>query len=1179
MSAGPPSGPGGEDPRFFEEEEQRQQADGGAGQQRGTGEGVPDFARGGVIDVTALPPRRESGDGGGPTPPADGGGDGGPPAGGVGDGGAGPTGTGGPPGAPTAGPGGVGPIPGGGPPSFVRDGALDTTQLPPTQPTPAPPGPEDEPTPEPTPEPAGEPAGAFAPPQERRLPGVEGQGAETGPGASQVASQASEIERRVLQNNPNLSAEDVAVTFNRATGEFDVELTRSFFERRSAELREEAAAESTLVGPEDIDVDVTETGEGEFQIEAALTEEGRGRARAEQEAALRGLGFEGVSGELRAPEAPGAETLVEQRFQSDIERALAGLGFEGVGDDLQAPEAPGAETFAEQRVRQAREVGAVTSVGGLEDALPADPDAVGTFIGGAAEPFEGQERAGQEVAESLFEAEIERQTGADVTPGEDFEVVESGGQFEVEVTARGERRLGGDEFEDEITALPIPSFAAPGFVEEGAPEPTAMSQLFGVSVPGFTDVPIANIPGTGEGVETFEDLIGGVQGAVTEFGEEVAEATDAIPLFGRPIQPEELTSEAADEGPIERQFEAGVAGAFDLVSGAVGLPLLAEEGREVGIEAERIRREEGIGGIDFERVPGTERGIGPGPVDVEGEAPQLGFETAETGALPFIISEARELGGEVVEGLQEQASTPEGRARLGGSFVASAAIMGGAQALSPRAGAATRFAIQPGEEIVSAGLTRTFPGIARRFPNQRIDNEEIMLRMFGRAGEAAVSPIRQARQFARGEAELPPSPRQAELIERFRPGAGTAEFADPVFGSVSAEIELEQRRQAGARSEPLGAPTETILEATTGIEAEGVEPVRPSAAQPEAEAATAAERTERGELPLFGEIQEAGGVRPVARGEERIGETILPAQVEGFEAFLSEERGQATLAPLLPATGRTEGQQRGEFEEFQDFREIQEDIFEQTLAQRRQLAGEFEAAPDPFARAFERRVEVERPTFEVEQTTDAMRLSAEAQTPFTGFAADSLLGQQFGQGLDVFDIPGAEQGLGVDVEERQDLAVDVQADLATEQRVGLDLETELAAEMFFGFEGMQETETEFETEFEAETEFETEFEPFGFEVLDDDDEEFERAGPAGTLFRNPVASGSQFLFGDLADGVSDDPQPEFQDRVQDATNEMFFGDGMADGTPDGGLFTGDGFGRVGDGDEGDDAVSLFGSPF
>jgi hypothetical protein len=69
-----------------------------------------------------------------------------------------------------------------------------------------------------------------------------------------------------------------------------------------------------------------------------------------------------------------------------------------------------------------------------------------------------------------------------------------------------------------------------------------------------------------------------------------------------------------------------------------------------------------------------------------------------------------------------------------------------------RLDAPTRYAVQPGEELASAGLSRAAPGIASRFPGGRIDTEEGLYLAAQRAADSDV--VRRFLQADRGQADL-----------------------------------------------------------------------------------------------------------------------------------------------------------------------------------------------------------------------------------------------------------------------------------------------------------------------------------------------------------------------------------------------------------------------------------------
>jgi hypothetical protein len=267
----------------------------------------------------------------------------------------------------------------------------------------------------------------------------------------------------------------------------------------------------------------------------------------------------------------------------------------------------------------------------------------------------------------------------------------------------------------------------------------------------------------------LEDVLGDLAGDYTDFVTENVEADAAVGGTGADI-PASAIRDPTGRSETARNFaESSVESAaqlFNLPATAAGLK---EAGEFLGYGVSETAA--GRGGEFVEQTEETAADIGEAAV---------GFARSNPG---------------------EAAGT------LTGSVVASAAIMGGASAVSSRAGLASRVAIQPGEEALGYGGRAATKALAGRraadalFPDSEplLMSEEAAIRAGQRAVGGARDAASRTRGVLEGEASLSPSPRQSELIERFRPGSAT-----DITGETGA---------AGARSEPLGSAPEGGLEA------------------------------------------------------------------------------------------------------------------------------------------------------------------------------------------------------------------------------------------------------------------------------------------------------------------------------------------------------------------------------
>jgi len=263
-------------------------------------------------------------------------------------------------------------------------------------------------------------------------------------------------------------------------------------------------------------------------------------------------------------------------------------------------------------------------------------------------------------------------------------------------------------------------------------------------------------------------------------------------LFGLSGTPQDIQQELETELTDAQQIGAGTFQTFNparLFGGAIELAEFGEAATRQTIQ----------GGIDAKPrqsiIQGTPEADRP-PLP-EGRVPATGadreagaVERSILGAADEAAQISRLAGGQVVDNFQ--AIEQQFRADpivtggiLAGSLIASAGIMGGAAAIGPRVGQASRLAIQPGEEIAGIGgfrATRRLAGEQRAqqlFPNQEplIFSEEFALRQAQRATDAVRRRTNQASQnlaLRLDEINAPPTPVlaarrdvvEAELTER-----------------------------------------------------------------------------------------------------------------------------------------------------------------------------------------------------------------------------------------------------------------------------------------------------------------------------------------------------------------------------------------------------------------------------
>lgn len=330
-----------------------------------------------------------------------------------------------------------------------------------------------------------------------------------------------------------------------------------------------------------------------------------------------------------------------------------------------------------------------------------------------------------------LEAAVEEQVGRDIDIDPDDV------RFTEEITETGGTRIG-IELTEEFVEQDLPDQVL------GDPDP--------VSEPRFDPEPIeiGGFPIEQASIEAAQAITGFFR---EEVGPETgAFAADLAEFVG--FDPDEEFAEDIEDIAI---------GAGMLAAIPVGIPAaVAGLGREVTpgrLEARLERARD----ITFE-VP-----TGEGITDFDGEietrevtdSPALGVPT--TVAQDLFIEPGRELIAQ--EGIRGAGI------QLGTTLVASAGLFSATAAISPRLGTATRFAIQPGEEVIGragfAATRRVFDERAaqRAFPNQEplFASEEAVLRGLRRItpSDPGIVPAIRAR-------ELPPTPLQRARIRSLR---------------------------------------------------------------------------------------------------------------------------------------------------------------------------------------------------------------------------------------------------------------------------------------------------------------------------------------------------------------------------------------------------------------------------
>jgi len=515
---------------------------------------------------------------------------------------------------------------------------------------------------------------------------------------------------------------------------------------------------------------------------------------------------------------------------------------------------------------------------------------------------------------------------------------------------------------------------------------------------------------------------------------------------------EELTPDSVPAQTVE----AGLRGVGETAPLALSAPTTVATAADVGVDAAQFTGAEVAS---------------DGPIEGGIDAGQAGAKAG---------------GAFVAQSAQAAAERP---AFTAGTLVGTAGTIGAASRLSGPAGRATASAIQPLEEAASAGLTRAFPGVASRFPNNRIDNEEIVIRGAQRVGSGVRSTAQTTRDLVRGDIELDPSPRQQSLIDEGRPRSATeTETGEAPTSPVQSPIDNSPPPQTlDVNAEDL--PGEVVAQRDPTPAMEATPEAEQAETPPEPDGPAPVDDTA---LPLREDIEQAGGVRRFVRGEDSLGETILPEQIpDGLRDIAADERGQLTPAARSRPTDpevEADTDRPGE---------LQEQAFETSFRQRRGNEGTFDGVRDPLSSrtpgadtgartGFERATEVETET----ETETGVRPETSTRPDERGDIRDSP-GQRQPQrpateplGAELPDV-GERNVAGLDGQPVSEPELETETLTETEARV--DTEFETAFETAFETEAETETETEFETALETETETEFETEAFGFRDQDDDD--------------------------------------------------------------------------------------------
>ena len=584
----------------------------------------------------------------------------------------------------------------------------------------------------------------------------------TGEGNDSLRSKARELEQQVLEETGAEDPDNVQVV--REDGQLVPVVVGGGDRRVRQDIRAEVAG-----GVEGVDPGEVRLRRGDEGVQAELTDQGRVSAAAAESTVfdrsdlaikdgevvatddaqqerrtrtLEGLGFEmGADGELQAPDAPGQDTLAEQRASERRTRTLEGLGFKlGSDGELQAPEAAGQETVVERRAseRQAR----------LEAGLGIERGADGEvrFPVAAGQETVAERRASERQARVETGLGIERGADGEVQlpDAAGSETIED--QFDLTRSQRQEIRQQAAEEFSEQTGEDI----SPTWIDVEVNDGQIGASIDKEAYESQRDRPLGNVQETQLG----RDIVGGLEdwsGAIRRnVVNPVAEGAGLLTvsqrdaLGPRAYQAAQVTAEedltlregtqryltggqGVDESLAERSTESFVQGGGLLLDfpgaarGLINIGDYAGAGASAAISGQ---------GGDVVSVEGNVRDSIRTNESVEVRFAEGGFAGASQDAGEQIIAEAQ-------QSFRER--PVETTAAATGALVGTAVTTAGAARISSTAGQAVPYAFQPGEELLTFGATQTLGRTARgqrilsRFPGERIDNEEIVLREANRA--------------------------------------------------------------------------------------------------------------------------------------------------------------------------------------------------------------------------------------------------------------------------------------------------------------------------------------------------------------------------------------------------------------------------------------------------------------
>lgn len=737
-----------------------------------------------------------------------------------------------------------------------------------------------------------------------------------------------------------------------------------------------------------------------------------------------------------------------------------------------------------------------------------DPDVAAEFGLEQGEDFtidvEGGE-ANVEATESFREEQVAQQLGVPASIIDEGEDYTRGDDGDIELTAEGRQTgIEAQAIKEGEVSVDRPEADLPGFGTIGGGEET--TDIYSPEQLEFDD------EGNLVNVREFDE---------TEAGEQAGRQRleDAIPLVGGPVSDVAFGSRdflqgagdfstdvgaAVFEGRSVQDFvdtdlpgtdvQVGLEPAAEVTGDVAGL---AQESGEFylqggGENAADVREatfdiargeEDEQGGANLAEGATQNLALGAGDIARAGielpETVSTGTDVVGQGAA-FTVQNPADAPGAGVDaavGLGETVAvqTVNNPLRTTGALVGSAGIMGGAARVSSRAGTASRFAIQPGEELIGYGGGSAFRRLGgerttrageRLFPNNEpvIFSEEAAIR----AGQRVTGGLRTVGSRARGSFREFAADESAQLRT---PGAGRvqrteADVDDDVVTLGGDDIPGDVDPYAPE----AGGEMESVYERDPDRSFQSVDPTT--------EGSVSQQDIGSG---IAGEGDPAPARESAGTVSENFGQYLREQEVEQRQREAAFQQAQTTGSAGTPGGVSvrygTEAEQR--LEEAQQPDVLQEDAgplgVEEDLTA--DMQAELETAQEAEVRQ-DSRLDLDR---RFETAFD------QEQQPFT----DEDVGME---GDRAFDQPLELEG---ESDLQQELEAEQTADVEQESIFQQEFETETDAEMEteteteseFGFRPELETETETETELEMEMRPETRREVEGELFPDEEDDE------------------------------------------------------------------------------------------